>query len=100
MQKRVISRFSDLSAQVVLALITQCVLVSEGMKRTALIRTIREGAQAAGLDVELARNDGDHEGWVIDGLGFSVPRHRELNELTARSILKRLEPKLGKEWWR
>lgn len=70
------------------------------MKRADLIRTIREGAKAAGFAIELARDDGDHEWWVVDGLGFSVPRHRELNELTVRSILKRLEPKLGEEWWR
>ncbi len=43
------------------------------MKRAELIRSIRDGARAAGVAVELARDDGDHEWWVIDGLGFSVP---------------------------
>jgi hypothetical protein len=27
-------------------------------------------------------------------------RHSEINELTARSIMVRLEAKLGKDWWR
>ena len=70
------------------------------MKRTDLIRTIRGGAKVAGLAFELVRDNGDHEWWTVHGLGFSIPRHRELNELTARSILKQLEPKLGEEWWR
>lgn len=31
---------------------------------------------------------------------ISIPRHRELNELTARAILTVLEEKLGEDWWR
>jgi hypothetical protein len=31
---------------------------------------------------------------------ISIPRHRELNELTARAIIAALEVKLGKDWWR
>jgi len=30
----------------------------------------------------------------------TIPRHREINEITARAILKTLEPGLGLGWWR
>jgi hypothetical protein len=30
----------------------------------------------------------------------TIPRHREINELTALGIFKSLEPELGENWWR
>jgi hypothetical protein len=29
-----------------------------------------------------------------------IPRHREINDYTAQGIMRDLEIKLGKEWWR
>lgn len=70
------------------------------MKRRDLIATIATAAKKAELRWELLRDTGDHEIWSLDGQRMSVPRHRKINEFTARAILKSLEDKLGKEWWR
>lgn len=53
------------------------------MKRRDLIRQL----EAAGY--RKARDDGDHTVYKKPGLPTAiVPRHRELNELTANNILK------------
>ena len=56
------------------------------MKRTDLIRIIREEGCV------LARTRGGHDIYrnVITGATQPVPRHREINELTARSIIRHL----------
>jgi len=41
-----------------------------------------------------------HEIWRCGSTTFPVPRHREINELTAVGILKDLEGELGKDWWK
>ena len=42
----------------------------------------------------LVRHGADHDWYrnVITGVAQPVPRHREVNELTARSIIKKLAP--------
>ena len=53
------------------------------MKRRDLVKKL----EAAGYRV--LRDDGDHTVYVKSGFPLaSVPRHRELNELTAKAILK------------
>ena len=53
------------------------------MKRRDLVKQL----EAAGYRV--ARDDGDHTIYAKpNGRPVQVPRHRELNELTAKSILK------------
>jgi len=70
------------------------------VKRADLMRRIGRAAHDAGLSWERLRTTGKHEVWSCDGLRVSVPRHREINELTAAGIMKALEEKLGEEWWR
>lgn len=70
------------------------------VKRRDLIAKIATAAQAAGLRWELIRDTGAHEIWSLDGRRISVPRHREINEMTARAILNDVEDKFGKDWWR
>ena len=70
------------------------------LKRSELERRIARAAKAAGLKFELVRDSGSHEAWSLDGQLISIPRHREVNEYTAEGIMKALEPKLGKGWWR
>jgi hypothetical protein len=65
-----------------------------------LIQTIRRAASETGIDFSLERKSGDHEVWNLDGLRIPIPRHREVNEWTARAILRDAEQKLGKDWWR
>ena len=70
------------------------------MKRRELERRIDAAAKAAGLTFEMVRDSGSHEVWSLDGQLISIPRHREVNEYTAEGVMKALEPKLGKGWWR
>jgi len=48
---------------------------------------------------EFIRQGAAHEIWSIEGREFSVPRHREIRERTARAILRALEEEFGKRWW-
>jgi len=67
-------------------------------KRQDLLKRISEAAAAKGFEWELARSDGQHDIFRFgDSVQISVPRHREIHELTARANLKAAGPKLGEE---
>ena len=70
------------------------------MKRVRLIRMIARAARQSGAEWVRLRDNGDHEVWSFDGVRIVVPRHRELNEVTALGILLSLEGRLGARWWR
>jgi hypothetical protein len=70
------------------------------MKRSELIRRIATTARRHGLTWEFVREGGDHEIWELDGQRVTIPRHREVGELTSGRILRDLEPRFGKRWWR
>jgi YcfA-like protein. len=70
------------------------------MKRIALIRRIGIAARAADLTWGLVRQGSAHEVWRLDGRQITIPRHREINEVTARAIMRALEAELGDGWWR
>ena len=70
------------------------------MKRRELLRKISGAANQAGLQWLLEREGASHQLWLLDDVRVTVPRHREINDRTAQSILTSLEPKLGKDWWR
>lgn len=71
------------------------------MKRRDLIQKIAKGAKDAGVSwSRLPGGTGRHEAWECDGMRIPVPRHREINEYTAQGIMRDLEAKLGKDWWR
>jgi predicted RNA binding protein YcfA (HicA-like mRNA interferase family) len=72
------------------------------MRRRDLLRTINQAAKESGLVFAELRNKGDHEIYSLNGQRVSVPRHTEINEITARGILNTLAETLGKEkdWWR
>ncbi len=60
------------------------------MKRDDLLKTIRKAARTADVDFELVREGGQHTVYRYGKQQFSVPRHREINEITARAILNDL----------
>lgn len=70
------------------------------MKRAVLLRTIARAANRMGAEWHLTRDRGDHEVWSLDGVLVVVPRHREVNEMTALRIFLDLEGRLGSRWWR
>jgi mRNA interferase HicA len=70
------------------------------VKRTTLIKKIQEAARAADVEWTMERQGKQHEIWRCGATKVSVPRHREINELTAHGICKDLDDELGKDWWR
>lgn len=60
---------------------------------------IAAAARESGVPFRLVRQ-GSHGVWRCGGKTFPVPRHREINEHTARGIVRSLEPWLGVDWWR
>ena len=59
------------------------------MKRKDLIRRINELARARGLEC-IWRQGGRHTVVRLGEQETSIPRHREINEITARKILEHL----------
>lgn len=58
-------------------------------KKRDLERSIRELAKSYGVEAGLVR-DGKHEIWDCEGLMIPIPRHTEINDHTAKHILKSL----------
>jgi hypothetical protein len=46
------------------------------------------------------RQGGRHEVWQCGKTKITIPRHREINQLTAEAIFRDLERDLGRGWWR
>lgn len=60
-----------------------------GVKYRELIRRLRRIAAEQGHDLTFVREGSSHELWELAGERLVVPRHREINEMTARAIIKR-----------
>ena len=58
------------------------------MKKRDLLKHLQDIARSADTDLVFLR-EGKHEVWCLDGERLYVPRHREVSEGVARSILKR-----------
>jgi mRNA interferase HicA len=61
------------------------------VKKRELVKRLREIAGSAGVMLLLVRQGGNHEIWSIGGELLVIPRHREINERTARSIIERAQ---------
>jgi mRNA interferase HicA len=59
------------------------------VKKRDLIKQLRATAKAADTDLEFVREGANHEVWTIGGERLVIPRHREINEHTARGIIKK-----------
>lgn len=70
------------------------------MNRADLIRRVGRAARRHEISWNRLRSTGAHEIWECGGLRVSIPRHREINELTAQAIMRVLEEQLGEDWWR
>ncbi len=57
------------------------------MKRGLLLKEMSMIARDAGFELRLLRDSGGHSVYVINGRRIPVPRHREVNERTAKAIL-------------
>lgn len=70
------------------------------MKYRVLVKKISEAAKAKSLDFDLIRQKGSHQVWHCGSTAVVIPKHSEVNELTAQCICKTLETELGEGWWR
>lgn len=70
------------------------------MKYRDLVSKIRKAAKAKGVLFEMQRQKGSHQVWTCGSTPVVIPKHAEVNELTAVSICKTLEAELGEGWWR
>lgn len=68
------------------------------MKRTAVVRKIRQGAKRAGVEFEMYELT-RHSGVRCGTVSTTVPRHNEIPEELATEIFKQLSPALGTRWW-
>lgn len=57
------------------------------VKKRDLLRQLAEIARAGGVGFRLLREGRNHEIWVLGSERLVIPRHREINEHTARGIL-------------
>ena len=60
------------------------------MKRTDLLGKISKAAANAGIRFDLVREGGSHTIYRYGSQNVVIPRHREINEQTARGILRSL----------
>lgn len=60
------------------------------MKRRDLLRQLRRMARDRGVDY-VEREGGRHSVVCVGEAMVTVPRHREINEMTARNILRTVE---------
>lgn len=68
------------------------------MKRSAVIKKIRQGAKRAGVDFEMHELT-NHTGIPCGEVATTIGRHREIPEPMAMTIYKQLAPALGDRWW-
>jgi mRNA interferase HicA len=68
--------------------------------RNELLRKIRRAAADKDVDFGLVREGGSHSIYRCGGQKVVIPRHNEINELTARGIMRDLSSELGEDWWR
>jgi mRNA interferase HicA len=70
------------------------------LKRRHLISRVHDRAKSLGKAWESERRGSRHDLFRCGGTVVTIPRHREINEMTALGIMKTLEAELGEAWWR
>jgi len=58
------------------------------VKQRDLIGRIARMAKTADVVWVLHSQGGRHEVWLLNGRKIEIPRHREINELTAKGIIR------------
>lgn len=67
------------------------------MKKRDLLKRLGALAREAGVEFTLVRHGGSHDLYALGGRSITIPRHKELNELLARGILRETERYLAEE---
>ena len=66
------------------------------MKRRELLNTLAKVAKTNGTTFDFVREGGGHSVYRINGTNIIIPRHNEINERTAKSIIKQAEKEAQK----
>jgi len=62
---------------------------------------VAKAADAKDVEWVFIRAGGEHDVYRLGKtIQVSIPRHQEINEITARKIMAAGENELGKGWWR
>lgn len=69
------------------------------MKRTAVMKKLKQAAKAAGKEFSVSelRN---HTGVTVGSTRSTLGRHSEIDDVTARKFFDQFAKELGKGWWR
>ena len=70
------------------------------MKTKELQKIINSALSYRDIPKVKVSHGGKHDKWHIGEFIVIVPRHLEISDGTVNSIVKSLEPMLGKGWWR
>lgn len=65
------------------------------MKKRDLEKKLKNLAQEAGYSFEFVGGT-KHDKFRVNGITVVVPRHKEINEITAQAIIKELKEAIGK----
>lgn len=60
------------------------------MKQSELLRRLARAARVAGTTFAFVRHGSKHDVYTYGGEVVYIPRHPEINELTARGILRQV----------
>lgn len=55
---------------------------------------LRSLAKKNDVTLEMLRQGANHELWIFNGARLTIPRHTEINELTAKGIIRTAEATL------
>ena len=53
------------------------------------MKRLRAIAKSADVELDLVREGGNHEIWILASERLVIPRHREVNEHTAEGIIRK-----------
>jgi len=70
------------------------------VKQRELLRTIARAAAARHITWSLVRHGANHDVYRLGSETIPIPRHAEIQELTANGILKECSTELGEGWWK
>lgn len=69
------------------------------MKRRVLIAMIKKRVRELQLQNVVFSEGSSHSQVSVGTKKVSIPRHKEIDENLARSIMKQFESELGERWW-
>lgn len=64
------------------------------MKKKELVKHLNGLSKRNGVPFQMLRQGANHELWIFNGQRLTIPRHTEINQLTAKGIISDAEQTL------